>query len=69
MLIDVDEKKNVINMKIYPYHKNFSEDLFISKKINKEQFVSKIKNLNDSSNILKISWKNFQKKVIFIKLD
>ena len=61
MLIHVSEKKKVINMKIYPYRNNFSEDLFISKKISKEQFISKIKNLNDNPNTLKASWKNFQK--------
>ena len=63
MYINVDEKDNMINIKIYPYNNYFDKNIFISNNINKKEFISKINNLNDNPYALKVSWKNLRKDI------
>jgi len=61
MFIDVKEKKDMVFINIYPYKKNFSKNLLISKKIEKDKFISRVKEINENPYSLAISWKNFRK--------
>ena len=60
MFIDVKEKKDTIIFDVYPYDKSFDKKSKISEKIKKDEFISKINNLNERPNSLSISWKNFR---------
>ena len=61
MYIDVDEKDNMINIKIYPYNNYFDKNIFISNNINKKEFISKINNLNGNPYAFNALWKNLRK--------
>ena len=61
--IDVDEKNNLINIKIYPYNNYFEKSTFISDSINKKKFITQINNLNDNPSSLKVLWGNLRKTI------
>ena len=60
MYVDVDEKDNMINIKIYPYDNYFEKNEFISNNIKKKEFISKINNLNGSPYALNALWINLR---------
>ncbi len=61
MLINVKEKKDMITIKVYPYDKSFNKESYLFEKIKKDEFISKIKNLNEKPSSFLISWENFRK--------
>lgn len=63
MYIDVDEKDDVINIKIYPYNDYFDKNKFVSTNINKKKFVSKINNMNENPYAFHILLKNLREDI------
>lgn len=63
MYIDVNEKDEMINIKIYPYNDYFDKNIFISNNINKKKFISRINELNDNPYNFNILVKNLREDI------